>query len=375
MVENSFRPLSSEPFPMNASLKSLRSLGAASLLAALTACGGGGGGSTTTPPVGGGGGGVTNPPVDVVNSSGTLQTSVAAPSYAASSAESSAYTALGVARQAAGAGLVAQSAELDVSAAAHAKYVTTNISTMTDLHAEDSTKLDYYAASPSARVAKAAYAGTFSTEVIGGTGASLQGADCVLGLLNTVYHGAALLSQSTHVGVGFGADGAGFPLCVMDLGVATGATYAQVAASGSMTAYPYGGQTNVMETFYVAYESPRPSATLFPNTTAGTPILVNVRNADYVNFQAAGTLAATVTAFNLKDAGGNMVPAAILANSALTGGTGVTLNADSNLTMGFAVLVPLSPLSKGVTYTAEFSATLKAGGTPMTKTWSFTTNP
>jgi hypothetical protein len=358
---------------MNAPLKSLRALGAASLLAALAACGGGGGGggSTTAPP----GGGVTNPPADVVSSSGTLQASVAAPSYAASSIESSAYTALSAARQAAGAGLAAQSAALDVSAAAHAKYLTTNITSVADFHAEDSTKVDFYAASPSARVAKAGYAGTFSTEVVGGTGASLQGSDCVLGLLNTVYHAAALLSQSTHVGIGFGADGAGLPLCVMDLGVATGTTYAQVAASGAMTAYPYGGQTNVLETFYVAYESPRPSAVLFPNTTAGTPVVVNIRNADYVNFQAAGTLAATVTTFTLKDAGGNLVPAAILANSTLTAGAGVTLNADLNLTSGFVVLVPLSPLSKGVTYTAEFSATLKAGGAPLSKTWTFTTNP
>lgn len=354
------------------------------LASSLAACGGGGGGGdgggTTATAVGSNGGAssapvVANPPVDVVSSTGTLQTSVIAPTYAASGAELSAYTALVAARQAAGAGFVAQSAELDVAAAAHAKYLTTNISTTTDFHTEDSTKRDFYAVSPSARVAKAAYAGTSSTEVIGGTGVSLQGSDCALGLLNTVYHAAALLSQSTHVGVGFGADSAGFPLCVMDLGVAPGTTYAQVAATGAMTAYPYNGQTNVFETFYVAYESPRPSAALFPNTTVGTPIVVNVRNADYVNFQAAGTLAPTVTTFTLKDAGGNLVPAAILSNSALIAGTGLTLNADANLAAGFAVLVPLSPLSKGATYTVTFTATLKAGSTPVTKTWSFATNP
>lgn len=348
---------------------------AAVLASLLAACGGGGGGSPSSVVPGSASGGFTNPPADVVSATGTLQASAAAPGYAASSAESSAYAALNAARGSAGAGLLAQNAQLDIAAAAHAKYLTTNIASTTDFHAEEATKSDFYATSPAERAMKAGYTGTFSTEAIGGTGASLQGADCVWGLLNTVYHAAALLSQSTQVGVGFGTDAAGIPMCVMDLGAASGTAYPQVAATGSLTAYPYDGQTNVLETFYVAYETPRPSATLFPNLTAGTPVVVNVRNADYVNGQAAGTLSAVVTAFTLKDAGGNLVPAAILANTALTAGPGVTLNADSKLSDGFAVLVPLSPLSTGAAYTATFAATLKAGSAPVTKTWAFVTNP
>lgn len=87
----------------------------------------------------------------------------------------SAYTALDAVRQAAGAGLVAQSIGLNVAAAAHAKYLTTNITTVTDFHIEDAAKPNFDAVSPPARMTKAGCTGTFSTEAIGGTGASLLG--------------------------------------------------------------------------------------------------------------------------------------------------------------------------------------------------------
>lgn len=357
--------------------KSFRAVLLLALAAVLAACGGGGGGSSTTPPPTGGGtnpGGGTGGTTDVIAAAGTLQASASAPSYAASSQQLSFFSALNTARLAAGAGAVNQSAALDAASQGHATYLTTNIVSVGVVHNEDSTKLDYYEATPGSRLTKAGFTAGFSTEVIGGTGPSLSAAACALGLLNTVYHGAALLSQETTVGIGIGTDAGGIPLCVSDLATAGSDAYGQVPAAGSFIAYPYSGQTNVAETFYVGFESPRPSATLFPNTTAGTPVIVRVRNADFVNFQHVGTLAVTVTKFELKDAGGNLVPSGILAATGMTG-SGVTLNADSTLGEGFAVLVPLSPLVKGQTYTYTFTATLKAGGAPVTVTKSFTTNP
>jgi len=359
-----------EPLPMNASLKNFRTLSALALVAALAACGGGGGGGgdSTTPPGGG-----TTPPADVVSSTGTLKATAGTATYTANSLESDAFAAINQVRGGAGAGYVSQSAQVDVAAAAHAKYLTTNLASGIG-HTEDSSKADFYEVSPSSRIAKAGFSAGYTTEVIGGTGASMLGSDCVLGLMNTVYHAAAILSPTTNVGVGFGLDGANIPMCVVDFASAASESYVQVAPAGALVAYPYAGQTNLLETFYVGYESPRPSATLFPNTTAGTPVIVNVRNADFVNFKAAGTLAAVVTKFEMKDSGGNLVPAGILANSGITG-SGVTLTPDANLGEGFAVLVPLAPLTKGATYTVTFTATLKTGGAPLTKTWSFTTNP
>lgn len=354
-------------------------LASLALLASITACGGGGGGDTSasaptaanpapapTPTSG-----PASAPGDVLSAAGTLQAAASASPYAANSQQASFFNALNVARIAAGAGAVNQSAQLDSAAQAHAKYLTSNGVVS---HAEDSSKADYYEATPAGRLTKAGFAAGYSTEVIGGTGPSMSAAECALGLLNTVYHGAALLSQVTYVGIGIGNDGLGVPSCVSDLAEPSTNPYGQVPPSGSFVTYPYDGQNGVPETFYVAVETPRPSATLFPGKTAGTPVIVRVRNADFVNFQHANTLAVTVTKFELKDAGGNPVPAGILAASGLTG-SGVTLNTDSQLGEGFAVLVPLSPLAKGATYTYTLTATLKTGGTPLTITRSFTTNP
>lgn len=352
-----------------------RTLCAAFAALALAACGGDSGspaaGSAGTNPPGVGGG--TNPAADVVVSAGTLKTSAGLSTYAQNSLQADAFSAINQARSAAGAGYVSQSAQMDVAAAAHAKYQTTNIASGLT-HTEDATKADFYEVSPGSRIAKAGFSASYTTEVIGGTGASMKGSDCVLGLMNTVYHAAAILSPTTNVGVGFGTDAAGIPMCVVDFAAATGENYVQVAPAGSLVAYPFAGQANLMETFYVAGEIPRPPVTLLPNATAGTPVIVNVRNADFVNFKAVGTLSAVVTKFELKDAGGNLVPAGILANPGISG-SGVTLTADYNLGEGFAVLVPKSPLAKGVAYTATFTATLKTGGAALTKTWSFTTNP
>lgn len=226
----------------------LKAGGLAGLLA-LAACGGGGGdtGGGSNPPGDGG----TDPPADVVASAGTLKASAGASTYAANGLEADAFATLNRARSAAGAGYVSQNAALDTAAAAHAKYLTANI-TSGIAHTEDPSKDDYYEATPASRVSKAGFSAGFSTEVIGGTGAATKGSDCVLGLLNTVYHAAALLSQETYVGVGFGKDAGGIPLCVADLGNLESESYTQVAPAGELIAYPYAGQTEVLETFYVA---------------------------------------------------------------------------------------------------------------------------
>lgn len=347
-------------------MRTLHTIAAATLLTMLAACGGGGGGSSSPaadPVV------PTVPAVDAVSTAGTLQTSVTPATYTFGSQERAGYAKLNALRLAAGAGVLAQSTLLDTAASHHAQYITANIADGL-VHNEISGRVGFYGVTPAARISNAGFAAGFSTEVIGGTGASNNAEDCMLGMLNTVYHAAALLSQTTHVGVGMGTDAANTPVCVANLATASGDANAQVAAAGSMVAYPHAGQTGVADTFYVGYESPRPSAALFPNLTAGTPVVVNVRNAEYVNAEVAGTLNVNVTTFRLTDAGGNTVPAGILASGSISG-TGLT--ADANLGSGFVVLVPLSPLAKGVTYTATFTATLKAGGPVLTKTWSFTT--
>jgi hypothetical protein len=331
----------------------------------------------------------------VVSTSGTLK-ATGASSYDSGSQQLSFFTAMNAARIGAGAGAVDQNTAIDTAAQAHADYLSTNLAAATAAgespHTENPIRSGYYAAVLGDRMSKGGFSWSFATEVIGGTGPSLTADGCALGLLGTVYHGADMLSEETSVGIGMGTDAAGVPMCVADMGTKAPDSVGQVPAAGAFIAYPYDTQTNVLETFCASCEIPRPSPVLFPdpapvtyvdvggvsqtyqpNALVGTPVIVRIRNADFVNFQLAGSLNATVTQFQLKDSAGNVVPAGILAHSALKAGAGVALNADTILGPGFAILVPFAPLAKATTYTVTFSATLKSGGAALTRTWSFTT--
>ena len=336
--------------------------------ATLAACGGGSDSSSPSAPAPAPTPAPAPAPVDVISSSGNLQTTAAASTYGAGSIGDNFYTALNTARAAAGAGVVNQNADLDVAAAAHALYETTNDGTEGLAHTEVSTSPDFYALTFTARDAKAGYAvGNVGTEVIGG---AVTGSDFAYGLLATAYHGAALLSDSMDVGFGLSSGQYG-NLTVADLGAQPSLPYGQVAASGSFIAYPYSNQTSVIGTFYVSDEIPRVSSALLPNATAGAPVIVNIQNADYVNLASQGAVAPVVTSFTLKDGSGNIVPTVIIANSAIAGASGVTVNQDADLGTGFVELIATSPLTSGATYTAAFTATLKPNGTPLAKSWSF----
>lgn len=307
---------------------------------------------------------------DVATASGSLQTSVPTPDYAAGSQGDVSMSALNEARRNAGAGLLQQSKALDTAAQAHVQYLVINIGATG--HTEEPVKPSFYEIRPELRMAKAGFAPGYSAEVINTRG-TLLGVDCVGQMLATVYQASALLGPATHTGFGFSGNFAVKPICIGNFATAQTDTLGQYAAAGALVAYPYGGQTNVPPDYNVDFDSPRPSATLVPNTPAGTPVIVNVRNADYLNFRAAGTLDAVVTRFELKDAGGNAVTAVLLANQPIRAGAGVVLNADGNLPDGAIALVPLSPLAPAKTYSVSFSATLKTGGAPLAKSWSFTT--
>lgn len=307
---------------------------------------------------------------DVASASGSLQTSVPTPDYAAGSQGDVSMSALNEARRNAGAGLLQQSKALDTAAQAHVQYLAVNIGATG--HTEEPVKPSFYEIRPELRMAKAGFAPGYSAEVINTRG-TLLGVDCVGQMLATVYQASALLGPATHTGFGFSGNFAVKPICIGNFATAQTDTLGQYAAAGALVAYPYGGQTNVPPDYNVDFDSPRPSAMLVPNTPAGTPVIVNVRNADYLNFRAAGTLDAVVTRFELKDAGGNAVTAVLLANQPIRAGAGVVLNADGNLPDGAIALVPLSPLAPAKTYSVSFSATLKTDGAPLAKSWSFTT--
>ena len=344
-------------------LKVLFALTAAS---ALVACGGGGGDSPapapsplapTPAPTSG------PSPAPGVGSNGTLQTSVAAATYA-DARRRDAFDQLNAARLGAGAGLLAQSTQLDTSALSHANYLTVNgFNSAASAHDETSGLVDYTGANPFTRMQAAGYSYSYATEVIGDIGSTSATSDCVGDLLDTVYHAASMLSRVTDVGFGFGS-GAAAGMCTIDMASPlNGGAAKQIPPSGALIAYPYNGATVAHGTFHVSNESPRVSTALLPNPTAGTPVVVGFRNQDVV---AGGTV--TITQFSTATAGGAAVPGVILAAAGVSGSN---VHADADLGSAFAVLVPASPLAPG-TYTVTLHATIGGGSALALTTWSFT---
>jgi hypothetical protein len=187
----------------------------------------------------------------------------------------------------------------------------------------------------------------------------------------------ALLGPATHLGL-HAWDGtySGSQFCIGVVAAPASQPEGQAVPAGKMVIFPYSGQTEVIESVNLQVESPRPSSTVLPNDLAGTPVIVNVRNADYLNLAMAGNLNAKVTAFRMvDDSSGSEVPAAILAHAALKGQGSVVVSEDPNLTVGTIVLVPQSPLLRGHVYTVTFTSTLSDSGPTLQKAWSFTTRP
>ena len=339
----------------------LKVLFALATAATLAACGGGGGDapspSTPPPPA------ATPSAAPPVGTNGTLQATVAAPNYA-DARRISAFNQLNAARAGAGAGVLAQSAALDISASDHANYLSANgYNTTLSAHDEKAGLIDFSGADPFARMVDAGYSYSWATEVIGDIGSSSPTSDCVGDLLDTVYHAVSMLSRTTDVGFGFGT-GTAAGMCTIDMGAPRADASRQIPPSGAVVAYPYDGATVAHGTFHVSNETPRVSTTLLPNNTAGTPIVAGFRNQDFV---AGGT--ATITQFSIANAAGTLLPGVILSGPQVAG---ASVNADPGLKYdeGFAVLVPVSPLAAG-TYTVTLHATISGGQALALTHWSF----
>jgi len=334
----------------------LKALFALTAATALTACGGGGGDASAPAPV--------PAPGPAVGTNGTLQTGVAAATYA-DSRRVDAFNQLNAVRLGAGAGLLAQSAALDASASDHASYLTQNgFNSAASAHDETAGLPGFTDTNAFLRMKDQGYNYIYATEVIGDIGSTSATSDCVGDLLDTVYHAASMLSRVTDVGIAFGT-GSAAGMCTIDMAspLAGGASR-QIPPSGAVVAYPYGGSTVAHGTFHVSAESPRVSTTLLPGANAGTPVLVGFRNQDLV---AGGTV--TITQFSIATIDGAAVPAVIVADPVIAGSG---LNGDTEPAMtDFAALVPTSPLAAG-TYRVTLKATISGGQALNLTSWTFT---
>jgi hypothetical protein len=92
-----------------------------------------------------------------------------------------------------------------------------------------------------------------------------------------------------------------------------------------------------------------------------------------VNAASAGDVL-TVSSFTLTAANGTVVPTRIIVPSAALTGSTASATADVNsgeMQPGHAFLLPLAALTANTTYTVAFSGA--RDGTPISKTWTFTT--
>ena len=282
------------------------------------------------------------------------------------SAASRAFATLNETRLRSGAGALQWSAALAAAATRHAAYLDTNgLRSASTLHAETLGLQEFTGTDPFARMRAAGYRLSYATEVVGDVGSSSPEGHCVEDLLDTVYHAALLLSRVTQAGLAFGATRyAG--MCIIDLGAPLEAVSANVPAAGQAVTFPFPGMTVHDGTYRVSSENPRPSVALLPAALAGTPVLVGFRNADYLRASSTSPRV-NIDAFTIADASGQRLPAVILAEPSIAG---EAVNADESLQGGFAVLVPMRPLSDG-RYFVTLHARVSCGESLMPMSWWF----
>jgi len=372
---------------MKSNKRTLLNLAALALTASLAACGGGGGGGDAGD--GGNGGGA---PIEVVAQTGNLQTTAGVNGYVASTMKAQAFDAMNAHRVASGAGYIYQSAQLDTAAQKHGDYVSETmakrlngdytgdaLTRSLDLHTQYGDLVapaTFYATTNPDRTVLSGFAsaGAFSSESLGGAFTFTppatvieDGEACIKTALNTVYHAEVILSRATHVGLGRFVDEGANPGCVVH--VAATNSMGQVPGANNVIVNPAPSAT-VNGTFYIDAESPRPAAGIITTSSSGSPIMVNLRNATYVNAKANGPASASVSTFTVRDSLNNVIDGVLLAGDNVTGtAMGPVLNKDSKVGEATVFFMPRDPLAAG-TYTVTFAGT--TAGEAINRVWSFT---
>ena len=345
-------------------MKFKTSVSAVAVALFLVACGGGGGSSSPSAPVG------TTPPVSVpapapVVTQASIQTSVPALTYAATSEEFQFITAWNQFRAQMGLGLLAQSAVLDKASLNHLEYVLKNDvlnggtvnfrmnDSATDqsmFHIEQGGNPLFTGVQAFDRAKSVGFTGSYVGEMLAFPGRS--GARVGLeSLAATIYHRVGLMNQATNeVGVAAGQD------VSRTLVMETGTTKAQSQAIDYIGVYPSANQTGVGLNAYVETPNPFPDLSTanadFPTKT-GYPVNVVVKDG----------VALEVVLFTLTEAGAAAPLDARIITSAK--------DPNRYLASNIAFLVAKTPLKVGTTYTAKFSG--RMNNALVNKEWQFTT--
>jgi uncharacterized protein YkwD len=251
-------------------------------------------------------------------------------------------------RTQAGVGALARNSMLDRSSQAHSDYQRMNNKVT---HEEAPDKPGFTGVTEEDRVKAAGYTltGEYAAgEIIAAT-QNNTGFYMAEQLVSAIYHRFVMFEPKFRdMGSGASTTSAGYIYFTSNLG-ATG-TYGAGLPSNTIVTWPFNGQTGVDTNFLSDYEEPDPVPAKGVNEV-GYPISVH----------ANLTEAVAVQSFTVHARGGADLKTRLLVK-----------DQDPNTTMmSVAAIVPLSRLAANTIYDVSFTGTVD--GTPVSKTWSFTT--
>ena len=289
------------------------------------------------------GGGSSSSPAPSASSSTGTSAPTSAPSSSAGSPQASAFAQINAARTACGFNALAQAAELDRSASAHAAYMAQNNSYG---HDEVQGKPGFTGVQFSDRETAAGYRWSYAGEVLAQVEASATGADAIRELLAAPYHAALLLDAFRDIGFGWSMV-SGFPTLTGDLGTRMGVALPQV--QGVVT-YPCDGIADAVAVSGAESPSPFPSN---PSARWGQPVSVR------------GPSDMTLDSVSITGPAGSVQVQAIYGD-----GQAPDPNATGDFTRGTFSIIPAA-LSPATTYSVSIGYT--TGGVAGSTRFSFTT--
>jgi uncharacterized protein YkwD len=242
--------------------------------------------------------------------------------------------------------VLSHNAVIDIAALGHSEYQRTNNSVT---HVQTVGKPGFTGVSELDRLTAAGYnfANTNHAygEVISAT-SNQNGAFMAEELITAIYHRFVIFEPVfKEIGTGAASNSSGYAYFTADFTANNG--YGAGLAPGTVAVWPFSGQTQVPINFFSDYEEPDP----VPGTNeVGYPISVHANITSTVKVQS----------FTVRPRGGSDLTVRNLAH-----------DIDAQTPASAAAIIPLSRLAGATTYDVTFSGTVD--GTPVTRSWSFTT--
>jgi uncharacterized protein YkwD len=311
-------------------MRIIAGVGAAALW--LAACGGGGGGSS-------------NAVASNTASTTALPTGVGAPALTNDIATDG-LNWINYRRGQVGMSTLSHSNIIDIAALGHSEYQRTN-NTVT--HTQTSGKPGFTGATELDRLTAAGYLFTNTNhaygEVISAT-SNQTGAFMAEELITAIYHRFVIFEPVfKEIGTGAAKTSSGYAYFTADFTANNG--YGPGLAASTVAVWPFSGQTQVPINFFSDYEAPDPVPSA---NEVGYPISVHANITSKV----------TVQSFSVRPRGGADLAVRQLSH-----------DVDAETPASAAAIIPLSRLVSGATYDVSFSGTVD--GTPVSRSWSFTT--